>query len=590
MPVLALLTAEQEMLKEMAGQLADDVGLANPSDLEKVDRQKGWASLADAGLLALRTRDATAAPGLGGRGDAGGRRPGRPAGPPALRAPTCSAAELLCLAGAPAGWIDELADGTTRYRPRPRPPTSPGLADAADLADAVAWDAEEARYGLALAGPPDARQVVRVALAGAFTRVEGADLTRPLLRARLGRRPTSSPPAGPSTAAEYDRWLALALTVVSADMVGAMRHGLGDVVEYAKQRIQYGVPIGSFQAVQHLCAEMLVAVEGADSTVKYAAWAVDELEPAEALLAARTAKAYTAHSARAVPETIMQVYGGIGQTWEHIAHFINRRALLDRALFGDDDVQLLAIADARLAGELTWTTATPPRRPPSGPSCATGWPSNAPQGYSRHRGPGRAQQGLPPVPPLALRGRLHGHGVAGRVRRAGGSRPIYDAILNEEAGVGGCPPIPGMVNYLGRSIYTYGSEDQKREFLPTLLTGDTSWCQGFSEPDAGSDIGSLRTRADLARRQLRRQRPEDVDQRRPVRRDGACCSPAPTARPPSTGASPACSSSMKSPGITVRPIVLANGDPETCEVFWDNVEVPASAHAGPAGTGLAWWP
>jgi alkylation response protein AidB-like acyl-CoA dehydrogenase len=129
-----------------------------------------------------------------------------------------------------------------------------------------------------------------------------------------------------------------------------MRQGLTDVVEYAKQRYQYGVPVGSFQAVQHLCAEALVAVEGADSTVKYAAWAVDELEPADALLAARTAKAYTGITARTVPETIMQVYGGIGQTWEHIAHFVNRRAMLDRQVFGDDDVQLSAIADARLGG------------------------------------------------------------------------------------------------------------------------------------------------------------------------------------------------------------------------------------------------
>jgi alkylation response protein AidB-like acyl-CoA dehydrogenase len=147
-----------------------------------------------------------------------------------------------------------------------------------------------------------------------------------------------------------DRWLALALTAVSADAVGAMRHGLEQVVAYTKERIQYGVPVGSFQAVQHLCAEALVAVEGADSTVKYAAWAVDELEPDEALLAARTAKAYCATTARTVPETIMQVYGGIGQTWEHIAHFVNRRNLVDRQLFGDDAAQQTAIADARLGG------------------------------------------------------------------------------------------------------------------------------------------------------------------------------------------------------------------------------------------------
>ena len=181
--------------------------------------------------------------------------------------------------------------------------------------------------------------------------MEAADLTKVLLRATTAPEASAVEPAGtPLSSDQYNKWLALALTIVSADMVGAMRQGMLDVVEYAKQRIQYGVPIGSFQAVQHLCAEMLVAVEGADSTVKYAAWAVDELEPAEALLAARTAKAYTSKTARTVPETIMQVYGGIGQTWEHIAHFVNRRTLLDRELLGDDEVQLLAIADARLGG------------------------------------------------------------------------------------------------------------------------------------------------------------------------------------------------------------------------------------------------
>ena len=146
----------------------------------------------------------------------------------------------------------------------------------------------------------------------------------------------------------YTRWQALAITTVCADAVGAMRSGLQGVVEYSKERIQYGVPIGSFQAIQHLCAEACVQTEGASSATKYAAWAVDELEPEEALLAARTAKAYTCSVARQVPETVMQVYGGIGQTWEHIAHLFTRRALLDRLLFGDQNEQLSRIADARL--------------------------------------------------------------------------------------------------------------------------------------------------------------------------------------------------------------------------------------------------
>ncbi len=335
----------------MAGQLAADVGLTNPSDLEKVDRAKGWASLAEAGLLALRIRDEAGNPQASGvevmlvTESLGARLAPLPYATSAVLA-----TELLALAGAPAEWLDELAAGTTRYALLLTSDLT-ALADAGDLADCVAVDAEGASHALAVSGPPDAPQVVRVALGPAFSAVQGADLTKVLLRATQAPEAADLEPAGqPLTSPQYQKWLALALTIVSADMVGAMRQGMLDAVEYAKQRIQYGVPIGSFQAVQHMCAEMLVAVEGADSTVKYAAWAVDELDPAEALLAARTAKAYTAQTARSVPETIMQVYGGIGQTWEHIAHFVNRRTLLDRALFGDDDVQLLAIADARLGG------------------------------------------------------------------------------------------------------------------------------------------------------------------------------------------------------------------------------------------------
>jgi alkylation response protein AidB-like acyl-CoA dehydrogenase len=91
-------------------------------------------------------------------------------------------------------------------------------------------------------------------------------------------------------------------------------------------------------------------VEATSSVTRYAGWSVDALPPDEALLAARVAKAYAASVAREVTETVMQVFGGIGQTWEHIAHIHTRRALTGRALFGDESLHLSAIADARLGG------------------------------------------------------------------------------------------------------------------------------------------------------------------------------------------------------------------------------------------------
>jgi len=142
---------------------------------------------------------------------------------------------------------------------------------------------------------------------------------------------------------------AMALTAVAADLAGVMAGALDDAVRYAGERVQFGVKIGTFQAVQHLLADSLVRLEGARSCVWHAAWAVDHLPADQALLAARTAKAYASASGRDVVETAMQVLGGISITWEHASHLRLRRTLLNRRLFGDESAQYAAIADMRLA-------------------------------------------------------------------------------------------------------------------------------------------------------------------------------------------------------------------------------------------------
>jgi alkylation response protein AidB-like acyl-CoA dehydrogenase len=345
--VLALLTEEQQMLRDMAVQLAASTGVTNPQDLETVDRAKGWQSLAESGLLSLRVRD-------GGAPTASGVEvmlatealAGALAPQPFVGATL--AIELLSLAGAPQEWIDEIANGESRTTLLLSRDLS-GLAKVDDLGSAVAWDAEEAAYGLALSGKASAPQVVRVPLGTGFTELTSADLTRVVLGAK-GKAGSPENAGKPLTAEQYTRWLTLAYTTVAADTVGVIRSALLGAVEYTKERIAYGVLIGTFQALQHMCAEAFVKVEAASSAVKYAAWGVDELDPDEALLAARTAKAYTASVAREVTEVGMQVYGGIGQTWEHIAHFFTRRALLDREVLGDANEHLARIADARLGG------------------------------------------------------------------------------------------------------------------------------------------------------------------------------------------------------------------------------------------------
>jgi hypothetical protein len=123
------------------------------------------------------------------------------------------------------------------------------------------------------------------------------------------------------------RWHALALTATTADIVGAARGTLNLATEYAKVREQYGARIGSYQAVGHLLAEGLALIEGCVSVLRHAAWAVDELPVVEAVEAGRVAKIYCAHSALTVCETSVQVHGGIGNTWECLAHVYLRRVL-----------------------------------------------------------------------------------------------------------------------------------------------------------------------------------------------------------------------------------------------------------------------
>ncbi|CDP88759.1 MULTISPECIES: acyl-CoA dehydrogenase family protein [Mycolicibacterium] len=129
------------------------------------------------------------------------------------------------------------------------------------------------------------------------------------------------------------RWQALALAATSADLVGAARGAHALAVDYAKVREQYGSTIGSYQAIAHLLAEGLALIEGSISVLRHAAWAVDELPAAEAVRAARIAKVYCARAARTVCETAIQVHGGIGNTWECLAHVYLRRILVATELW-----------------------------------------------------------------------------------------------------------------------------------------------------------------------------------------------------------------------------------------------------------------
>ena len=120
----------------------------------------------------------------------------------------------------------------------------------------------------------------------------------------------------------------------SAEMLGGAGRVLDMTVQYAKDRVQFGRPIGSFQAVKHRCADMLVDVEGMRSCVYYAAWCIGAGHP-DASVAASTAKVWCSDAARRVMASGLQVHGGIGFTWEHDLHLYLKRSQLDQVSWGD---------------------------------------------------------------------------------------------------------------------------------------------------------------------------------------------------------------------------------------------------------------
>jgi len=120
----------------------------------------------------------------------------------------------------------------------------------------------------------------------------------------------------------------------SAEMLGGSDRVLEMAVQYAKDRVQFDQPIGSFQAIKHRCADMLVDVEGMRSSTWYAAWAISAGDP-DASAAASTAKVWSSDAAKRVMASGLQVHGGIGFTWEHDLHLYMKRSQFDRLSYGD---------------------------------------------------------------------------------------------------------------------------------------------------------------------------------------------------------------------------------------------------------------
>jgi alkylation response protein AidB-like acyl-CoA dehydrogenase len=285
------LTAEQQQLRDAAAKLADDLGPAAVQDLDdqariaRLDKQigsTGWRSLRSDGASGVEVAIVA---------EEFGRR----------------------LVDTPfLGPV--LADDLARH-------IGDDASGATVVVDGRVIDARGARRALSLSG-------------GAVSAVEVQALTDGVDLTRADAKIVGSPVTLGEVSAEVaEQWRALALVTTAADLVGVARGAHAVACDYAKIREQYGKQIGSYQAIAHLLAESLALIEGSISMLRQAAWAVDELAPADAIRAAQIAKVYCARATRTVCETAIQVHGGIGNTWECVAHVYLRRALTSTELW-----------------------------------------------------------------------------------------------------------------------------------------------------------------------------------------------------------------------------------------------------------------
>ncbi|HET6911390.1 MAG TPA: acyl-CoA dehydrogenase family protein [Mycobacteriales bacterium] len=181
-------------------------------------------------------------------------------------------------------------------------------------------------------------------------KLDSLDMTRKLASLELSGTPARLIGSEGDAAGIMERTLRLAIVALAAEQVGAAQKCLEMSTEYAKLRVQFGRPIGSFQAIKHKCADMLLEVESARSAAYYAAWAAadgtDELP-----VVASLAKAYCSDAFASAATENIQIHGGIGFTWEHDAHLYYRRAKSSEQFLGSATTHRELLAQQLLAAE-----------------------------------------------------------------------------------------------------------------------------------------------------------------------------------------------------------------------------------------------
>ncbi|MDN5896192.1 MAG: acyl-CoA dehydrogenase family protein [Nocardioides sp.] len=361
-----------------------------------------------------------------------------------------------------------------------------------------------------------------------------------------------------------------AVTFAAADGAGLARWCLATAVEHACVREQFGAKVGSFQAVKHLCAEMLETAE----SVTAVAWDVASCAPGDDgqwAFAADVAGAVAFDGAVKVAQGCIQVLGGIGFTFEHDVHLYLRRAVAWRNLLGRGDVFADALAARATEGVRREVHL------------------DLPGEDDRFREDIReTAASIAAAPEAELRARLidagffmphwpRPHGLA--------ASPVEQLVIDQElAAAGVTRPDIRIGGWAVPTILAHGSEEQKDLFVRPTLEGDVVWCQLFSEPGAGSDLASLRTRA-VRDGDGWRLTGQKVWTSLAQQADWAICLARTDQDAPQHRGITYFLVDMTSPGIDVRPLREMTGDALFNEVFLEDVFVPDTMVVGETNAG-----
>jgi alkylation response protein AidB-like acyl-CoA dehydrogenase len=443
----------------------------------------------------------------------------------------------------------------------------------------------EADRLLLLADGADGPLLLAVAAEAAgveLRRTAGLDPLRPVGTLTLRSAPAVVLRQGESAVASMRYGLVTAGAALANELVGTAGHCLTAAVGYAADREQFGRPIGSFQAIKHICADMLTGVELARAAARHVTDLLDSAAPAETLDDAVSLALLEATTvAKRATGDYIQILGGIGFTWEHEAHLYYRRAGAAAPLFGGGTAHRRRLDPARSpvgSGQVAGTSAAGPAAELAAtvekllPAHREKWGED--DSFSARLDWQRTLHGagwIAPQWPVEFGGR--GLGIVDQVAC---DRVLADLRAPDLAGVLG-------VNNVAPTLMHYGTPEQQRH-LAGIQSGTEVWCQGFSEPGSGSDLASLRTRATLDGDEfvINGQKiwtSEGIEADHClllVRTD-------PDAKP-HKGIS-ALLVPLDAPGITRRAITQITGEGGFAELFFDDVRVPRGALLGPLHEG-----